>query len=131
MNFSVNTPSAEIVRETDYCGARNGAKVDKIKTCDFSVFYGKLGTAPLIEQCPVNQECRVMHILDLGSHDLIIGLVEETYIAENCLIDGHPDTSKIRPIITATMLSRQYHLVGEGIAQVGSAGKELRVKEQA
>ncbi len=56
--FSVNIPSVEQVKETDYCGMVSGSKADKVRACRFKVFYGKLGNAPLIEQCPVNLECK-------------------------------------------------------------------------
>ncbi len=54
------------IRETDYCGIISGSRVAKVKACQFKVFYGKLDNAPLIEQCPINLECKVVHILDLG-----------------------------------------------------------------
>ena len=86
--FSVNIPSVELVKETDYCGMVSGSKADKVRACRFEVFYGKLGNAPLIGQCPVNLECRVVQILNLGSHSLVIGRIEETYVSEECLTDG-------------------------------------------
>jgi flavin reductase (DIM6/NTAB) family NADH-FMN oxidoreductase RutF len=46
--FSVNIPSAKIVRETDYCGLVSGKNDDK--TAIFTTFYGALQTAPMIEQ---------------------------------------------------------------------------------
>ncbi|MFC1921177.1 hypothetical protein ACFLYQ_05585, partial [Chloroflexota bacterium] len=53
MTFSVNVPSADLVKETDYCGIESGSKADKVAVCKFDVFYGKLETAPMVEQCPV------------------------------------------------------------------------------
>ena len=81
LTFSVNIPSTNLVKETDYCGSISGSKVNKVEACQFNVFYGKLDNAPLIEQCPINLECRVVHILDLGSHSLIVGRIEETHIS--------------------------------------------------
>ena len=97
MTFSVNIPSIDFVKEADYCGLVSGAKINKVKVCKFEVFYGKLNNAPLIEQCPVNLECKVEHILDLGSHVLFIGRVEETHVSEICLTDAKPDVNKIKP----------------------------------
>ena len=97
MTFSVNIPSIDFVKEADYCGLVSGAKINKVKVCKFKVFYGKLNNAPLIEQCPVNRECKVEHILDLGSHVLFIGRVEETHVSEICLTDAKPDVNKIKP----------------------------------
>ena len=73
LTFSVNVPSTDLIKETDYCGLVSGSKVNKAEVCQFGVYYGKLNNAPLIEQCPINLECRVVHILDLGSHSLFVG----------------------------------------------------------
>lgn len=126
--FSVNVPSTDIVRETDYCGIVSGAKVNKVEVCRFSVFYGKLKNVPMIEQCPINLECEVVHILGLGSHDLIIGKVEETHISESCLTDGKPDVTKIKPFIFS-LSSSQYYAFGEVIAKAFSIGLELKDRE--
>ena len=63
MVFSVNIPSADLVKETDYCGLASGARVDKAADCCFTVFYGKVKHAPFIEQCPINHACEVVQIL--------------------------------------------------------------------
>jgi flavin reductase (DIM6/NTAB) family NADH-FMN oxidoreductase RutF len=127
--FSVNIPSADLTRETDYCGIRSGSKVDKVAVCQFKVFYGKLGTAPLIEQCPVNLECRVVHTMELGSHTLFIGQVEETHLSANCLTDGKPDIDKISPIIYAPEPFRQYLAFGQVTGKGFQAGLELEGKK--
>jgi len=125
--FSVNIPSAEMVRETDYCGTISGHKVDKVEVCHFKVFYGKLGNAPLIEQCPVNLECKVMQMLNLGSHSLFIGRIEESHVSESCLTDGKPDIDKINPFTYIVDPGREYRALGEVIAKAFSIGNELKV----
>jgi len=128
LTFSVNIPSVDMVKEADYCGLASGAEVDKVKACRFKVFYGQLGNAPLIEQCPVNLECSVKHILDLGSHSLVIGQIEETYISEGCLTEGKADINKIKPLIYITRPIRRYHALGEFIAEVHSIGAEPKTR---
>jgi len=123
--FSVNIPSTDLVRETDYCGIVSGSKVNKVEACKFSVFYGKLGNVPLIEQCPVNLECEVVHTIGLDSHELIVGRIEETHVAEACLTDGKPDVTKIRPFIYTTS-TQQYYAFGEVIAKAFSIGREIQ-----
>jgi flavin reductase (DIM6/NTAB) family NADH-FMN oxidoreductase RutF len=100
--------------------------VDKVEACQFEVFYGELDNAPLIEQCPVNLECKVIHILDLGSHALVIGRIEETHVSESCLTDGKPDVSKIRPITYVMSPVTRYQALGEVLAKAFSVGKELK-----
>jgi len=129
MTFSVNIPSVDLVKKVDYCGITSGAKVNKAEACQFKVFYGKLGTAPLIEQCPVNLECKVMHSLELGSHSLFVGKIEETHISESCLTDGKLDVNKVKPLIYIGEPARQYQALGEVLGKAFHIGQELKVKE--
>jgi len=127
LTFSVNVPSRELVRETDYCGLISGAKTDKVKDCKFEVFYGKTAGAPLIEQCPINLECKVLHTLNMGSHTLVIGEVVEAHVSEDCLTEGQADMNKVRPFI---FVPSKYHAIGEAFADAFSVGKEIKkIKE--
>lgn len=128
MTFSVNVPSADLVKEVDYCGIISGSEVNKAEVCGFKVFYGKLNNAPLILQCPINLECKVVHVLDLGSHALVVGRIEETHVSESCLTNGNPDFNKIKPIIWVTDPARQYCEYGNVIAKAFSVGKELKAR---
>ena len=118
--FSVNVPSCDIVKKTDYCGVYSGKKNDKSQI--FKVFYGDLKTAPLIQECPLNLECKVIHYLDVGSHTLVVGEIIETYLSEDCLTNGEVDPEKIDPLIYAPGTIK-YHRLGEVIASAFKAGK--------
>ena len=119
--FSANVASSDMVKKADFCGIYSGKNKDKSHI--FKSFYGELKTAPLIEECPVNLECKAVHYLDLGSHTLVVGEIVETYMKEECLRDGKGDPGKIDPLIyiPGTM---QYHRLGEFIAPAFKIGKE-------
>ena len=68
--FSVNIPSADMVAVTDYCGAHSGETVDKSKM--FDVFYRELKNAPMINECPINIECRLVKTVKLLHGELFI-----------------------------------------------------------
>jgi flavin reductase (DIM6/NTAB) family NADH-FMN oxidoreductase RutF len=123
--FSVNVPSADLVKETDYCGLVSGKDTDKVKDCKFKVFYGDLKTAPLIEECPINLECEVSHILNLGSHMLVVGKVAETYFSEDCLTDDKPDIKKVKPFAFGP---GGYFAIGEAFAEAFKIGWEIKGK---
>jgi flavin reductase (DIM6/NTAB) family NADH-FMN oxidoreductase RutF len=123
--FSVNIPSVEQVKETDYCGMVSGSRIDKVEACRFKVFRGRLASAPLIEQCPVNLECSVVQILNLGSHSLVLGKIEETHVAEDCLTKGKPDVDKIKPLTYVTSPAARYQGLGEVVGKAWSVGKRL------
>ncbi len=128
--FSVNIPSREQVTETDYCGIVSGANTDKGKTCGFDIFYGTLGNAPMIKQCPVNLECKVVHTLDLGSHVLVVGEIIETYTSPECLTDGEPDVDKIKPFIYSGGKASQYLSFGEVLATAFEIGRKLKSEDR-
>jgi flavin reductase (DIM6/NTAB) family NADH-FMN oxidoreductase RutF len=126
MTFSVNIPSASQVKETDYCGLVSGARADKVKDCHFAVFYGQTAGAPFIQECPINHACQVVQILNLGSHELIVGRIVETHVSEECLTEGRADPAKIKPFLFAGM---NYQGLGETLGKAFSVGKEINPAE--
>lgn len=74
--FVVNLTTEQLAKATDYCGVRSGRDVDKWK--EMHLTRGKaneLMYAPVIEECPVNIECKVEEIKELGSHHMFIAKV--------------------------------------------------------
>ena len=61
--FSINFPSTEMLSLADYCGMVSGRDVDKSKL--FNVFQGEHTDVPLIEDCPVGLECRVLEVMQV------------------------------------------------------------------
>jgi flavin reductase (DIM6/NTAB) family NADH-FMN oxidoreductase RutF len=125
MAFSVNIPSVGQVKETDYCGLASGARIDKTIDCRFNVFYGKMENAPLIEQCPINHACEVIQILNLGSHELIVGKIVETHVSEQCLVEGRLDPSKVGSFV---FTGRGYYALGEHIGDAFHCGIAINPK---
>ncbi len=113
--FSVCIPSVEMEKVTDYCGVESGSRSDKSRL--FDVFYGELGTAPMIAECPVNMECRLLQVVELPTHGVFIGEIVAAYSEERFLIDGKPDVLKTNPMLL-TLPDRRYWALGD---QVGSA----------
>jgi flavin reductase (DIM6/NTAB) family NADH-FMN oxidoreductase RutF len=121
--FSLNVPSEEQVIETDHCGLVSGARQDK--SLVFRTSYGRLKTAPLAEECPVNIECRLFKTIDCGSHRLYVGEIAEIHFDTACLKDGKPDITKIRPILYSQFA---YFSLGKQVATAFSAGKMYKQK---
>jgi flavin reductase (DIM6/NTAB) family NADH-FMN oxidoreductase RutF len=127
--FSVNQPTADMVRELDYCGLYSGRKVDKAAL--FENFYGQLQTAPMIKGCPVNIECRVEQTMERATHAVFIGQVVAVYVEEDYLTEGLPDVAKIEPIFYAPEIrggkrGGSYWRLGDYLAQAWEVGKALR-----
>lgn len=123
-SFSVNIPSEEMVELTDYCGIVSGNKVDKASL--FTTFHGMLGNAPMIRECAVSLECRLVQMLDYGgTNELFIGEIVETYADESVLSHGLPDIRKLRPIIFS-MHDNNYWKIGDHLGKAWSVGRKFK-----
>lgn len=83
MEFTINLPSKKQTKEVDFCGVRSGRQIDKIKECAFTLQEGEKVKSSYIKECPVNIECKVKDIIELGSHDMFIAEVLCSHIDEN------------------------------------------------
>lgn len=119
--FSVNIPSVKMVKETDHCGLVSGKTEDK--SALFKTFYGKLKSAPMIEECTVNMECELIKTIDFPSHDVFIGKIAATYCDEAVLTEGVVDFGKVQPILFV-MNDRSYWKLGDKFAKAWDVGKE-------
>ncbi len=73
--FVVNLVTSDLAYATDYCGVKSGRDVDKFKEMNLHKSISKVVKAPGIEESPVNIECRVVEIKELGSHHMFIAEV--------------------------------------------------------
>ena len=126
--FSINQPTADLVRELDFCGMKSGRKVDKAAL--FETFYGELETAPMIRECPVNIECRVVQTLNRSIHSVFLGEVVAVHASEEYLGEGLPDVTRIDPIFYAPDANlgkgaHGYWRLGERIGRAFEIGAEL------
>ena len=120
--FSVNLPSEDMVAVTDHIGMVSGTQEDKSGL--FDLFYGELDTAPMIEQCKVTMEAKLIDHLKLPTHDLFVGEVVGTYADVDVLTNGVVDIAKLRPLLF-DMASKKYWGLGEPVAKCWSVGKEF------
>lgn len=121
--FSICLPSEALMVETDYCGIMTGRKTDKAAL--FDVFYGRLKTAPMIRQCPVNMELKLHDVLDFTTHDIFIGELVETYADDGVMEAGKIDVARLRPLLF-DMASKRYWSLGPSLGNCWSVGKSLK-----
>ena len=120
--FSINIPSSDLLEKTDYCGLVSGAKTDKSEV--FTAFYGSLETAPMIKECPICIECRLVQTVTLPTHYLYIGEIIGAYADERVIQDGKPDFPAIDPLFL-TMPDNRYWSLGTCAGDAWGAGKML------
>lgn len=123
--FVINLTTKELIKAVDYCGVRSGRDVDKFKEMNLTAKKAnQLNYAPIIEEAPVNIECKVKEIMPLGSHHMFIAEVvgvniEDMYLNEN----GKFELNHSNLIIYS---HGEYYGLGE---LLGSFGYSVRKKE--
>ncbi len=71
--FVINLTTKPLAFATDWCGVKSGRDVDKFAAMGLTAGQAEtLACAPAIEESPVNLECRVREVLELGSHHMFL-----------------------------------------------------------
>ena len=115
--FVVNLTTKDLCRATDYCGVRSGRDVDKFKEMNLTPQKSSKINAPAIAESPVNIECKVVNVIELGLHDMFIAKVEAVHVDEKLL----DDKGRLR-LEDANLLAYshgEYFELGEKIGKFG------------
>lgn len=120
--FAINLTTKDLVYATDFCGVRSGRDIDKFKKMKLTKETAKHINVPLIKESPVNIECRVKEIVELGSHHMFVSEVLVVH-ADNKYMDkkGKFDLSRSNPIVYS---HGEYYNLGEKIGKFGYSVKK-------
>ena len=84
--FVINLTTEKLAYATDYCGVKSGRDVDKFKELNLTPETGEKVRCPMITQCPVNLEYRVMEVKSYPTHDMFIAEIVAVH-ADDEIID--------------------------------------------
>ncbi len=124
--FVVNVPSVELVRATDYCGVVSGRDADKFADLGLTPRRASAVGAPLIAECPLHLECRVLRTEALGSHTLFVSEVVAVQ-GRKALIDSRGRFALEKAGLVA-YVHGHYYALGR---QLGHFGFSVRKKPAA
>jgi flavin reductase (DIM6/NTAB) family NADH-FMN oxidoreductase RutF len=82
--FVINIPDPKLIKTVYACGQISGKKADKFKKFSLTPLPASLVKAPLVAQCPVNLECRVIDSSLVKQYDLVVGQVVAAWIDKGC-----------------------------------------------
>lgn len=126
--FVINITTEALAKATDFCGVKSGRDVNKFEKTNLTPIPGTQVKAPLIEESPVNIECRVVEIKELGSHDMFLAEVvavnvSDTYMNEN----GAFDLKAAKPICYS---HGQYYGITESLGKFGHSVMKKSTKKK-
>lgn len=123
--FTINIPSEKYVKEADYFGMESGRKEDKFAKTGLTPVKSDMVDAPYISEFPINLECKVIQVVELGLHTQFVGEVLDAKI-DDAIHEKNPSIiEQIKPLIFAPD-SRNYYGIGQQIAKAFTIGREIK-----
>jgi len=127
--FVINLTTKELAFAADWCGVKSGKDFDKFKEMKLTPEKASIINTPLIKESPVNIECKVDRIIELGSHDMFIAKivavnVDEKYLDKNT---GAFDLRQTEPI---SYIHGNYYEPGTKIGRFGFSVQKKRTKSK-
>ena len=121
--FVINLTTAELSRQTDWCGVRSGRDYNKFREMGLHAEAAQLVKAPLIAESPLNIECRVFEVRHLGSHDMFMAKVV-AIDAEESLIDHSTGLFQLNHAGPLAYSHGKYYALGEKLGGFGFSVKK-------
>lgn len=123
--FVINLTTEALARATDWCGVKSGRDFNKFKELHLTPEKGQIVKAPLIAESPLNIECRVKEVKQLGTHDMFIAEVV-AIDAEEQLIDKTTGGFQLNHAAPLAYSHGKYYGLGEKLGSFGFSVKKKK-----
>jgi flavin reductase (DIM6/NTAB) family NADH-FMN oxidoreductase RutF len=108
-----------MIRKVDACGVLSGRETDKFSSMGWKQVAAEKVKPPLIDECPVQMECKVKEVVSLGSHDLFLGEIVALHVKEEVQKEkGRIDIAKALPLVFCPGANEYWNL-GKCIGHYG------------
>jgi flavin reductase (DIM6/NTAB) family NADH-FMN oxidoreductase RutF len=116
--FVINLTTNEMTKKVDWCGVRSGREFNKFREMNLTPGPSKLVKAPIVMESPVNIECRVTEIKELGTHHMFMAEVVNIQVNEKLI---HADTGKLNILDSGLIayVHGNYCVMGKRIGTFG------------
>jgi len=115
--FVINLTTKELARATDYCGVVSGRDVDKWEKMQLTPMPSQMIKAPGVKESPVNLECKVAQVLELGTHHMFLAEIVAVHVDEKYMDDkGRFNLEKSNPVAYS---HGTYFVLGEELGRFG------------
>jgi flavin reductase (DIM6/NTAB) family NADH-FMN oxidoreductase RutF len=125
--FVVNVPSIRQAKATDWCGMKSGRHVDKFAETGLTPGPALKVQCPIVQECPINIECKVQQTLNLGSHTLFLAEVVAVQISST-LLDAKGKLRLEKAGLLAFAVG-QYFALGRSLGRFGFSVKKSKKKK--
>ena len=123
--FVINLVDKRLTPYADWCGVRSGRKYNKFVETGLTPVRATMVNAPMIEESPVNLECKVTQVIPLGSHDLFLAEVVAVHVNEK-LFSPKTDAIDLKRANLVAYSHGHYYTLGEIIGKFGFSVEKKR-----
>lgn len=124
--FVINLTTEKLARATDWCGCRSGRKYNKWKEMNLTPVTGQVVNAPIIEESPVNIECIVKEIIELGTHHMFIAQVVNVSVDDDYINNDQAFSfAEAKPLVYS---HGHYFTLGKKIGKFGWSVQKKKKK---
>lgn len=125
--FVINLTTKELAFATDFCGVRSGRDVDKFSEMKLTKEKASVVSAPMIGESPVNIECRVTEVRELGSHHMFLAEVAAVHVDDRYMDEKQKfELGKAEPIVYS---HGEYFQLGDLLGTFGYSVKKKKTHE--
>ena len=122
--FVINLTTKDLAFATDFCGVRSGRDVDKFAEMKLTKEKASVVAAPMIGECPVNIECKVTEVKELGSHHMFLANVVAVHVDDKYMNENQKfELGKANPLAYS---HGEYYGLGEILGTFGYSVKKKK-----
>jgi flavin reductase (DIM6/NTAB) family NADH-FMN oxidoreductase RutF len=125
--FVVNVPSARLIRVTDYCGVVSGRDIDKFEETGLTPAPASVVKAPIVAECPINIECAVRQVLELGLHTMFVAEIMAVQVTKRLITPSGRLAIEIAGL--AAYAHGDYYALGKKIGYFGYSVRKRGAKK--
>ncbi len=125
-NFVINLTTKDLAKVTDWCGVKSGRDFNKFKETGLTPIKASKVSSPLIEECPINIECVVTEIKELGTHHMFLAEV----VAVNASKEYLDEETNALDLGRAGLISLIHGKYCGSTAPIGKFGYSIQKKKE-
>lgn len=128
-SFVINLTTKKLAYATDWCGVKSGKDFNKFQKMNLTPIHAEKVSAPIIKESPVNIECKVINITELGSHHLFSAEIVNIQVDES-LIDPKTELFDIKKAELIAYSHGNYYEIGDLIGRFGFSVMKPKTKKR-
>ena len=122
--FTVNIASESFARFAAYVGRVSGRDTEKFKETGLTPVKSSLVEAPYIREFPLVAECRVIDIVEVGSHTMFIGEIVDIKADPSVLgARDYPVLEQLKPFVFSPGAS-QFYSIGPSLGTISELAEK-------